>query len=365
MRRLGIFLVAFGAVGAVWLYAVGSDTEADAVGRGAAEGLLVETFVAERAAGYEAVEAHAGRVVARRNSPLGFDLPGRVVAVSVEEGDRVEEGAVLAERERDELAAERTALAAQIEELGARLALAAKTTKRRRELHSGRHLSPEDLDRAVFEEDALEAQLTAARARLQAMDVRLEKTRLRAPYAGRVVARLVDEGTVVAAGQPIVEILEDGALEVRVGVPPDTAARLEEGTRYDVSIGDRSLEGVLRTVLPRVDPATRTRTAIFELDGALPSIASGEIVHLRLPTQVDVEGFWMPLSALTESRRGLWAVYGIDDESGEPRVGRREVALLHAEAERAFVSGTLRNGERIIRAGTHRLVPGQRVRVAP
>lgn len=365
MRRWIIVASIFMLAALAGLYASGSEPVTDAVARERTTGLLVEALVAERSRGYEAIEAHAGRVVARRTSPLGFDMPGRVVSVSVEEGDRVERGEVLAEREREELSAERAGLAAQIEELTARLALAARTTDRRRELHDGKHLAPEDLDRAIYEQQALEAQRQAARARLRAMDTRLEKTLLRAPYAGRVVARHVDEGTVVAAGQSIVEILEDGALEVRVGVPPKAAANLDPGAVYDISIGDHSLQGTLRAVLPRLDPATRTQTAIFALEGAPLGIASGEIAHLTLPVRVDVEGFWLPLTALTESRRGLWSVYGLDEEGGQSRVGRREVALLYAEAERAYVTGTLRDGERIIRAGTHRLVPGQRVRVAP
>ena len=64
--------------------------------------------------------------------------------------------------------------------------------------------------------------------------------------------------------------------------------------------------------------------------------------------------------------RGLWAVYVADAADGETAVlERRELEVLHQEADRVFVRGTLADGERVVVGGRHRLVPGQRVRVAP
>ena len=62
------------------------------------EALLVETILVERAAGYDTRESHAGRVVSRRTSALGFDAPGRVVEVLAQEGDAVDAGQELARR---------------------------------------------------------------------------------------------------------------------------------------------------------------------------------------------------------------------------------------------------------------------------
>lgn len=358
----GAVLVLLAVAGGLWWF--DSNRGAEAVAR-ADEALLVDTIRVERAAGYETKEAHAGRVVSRRTSPLGFDAPGRVDEVLVQEGDAVARDQIVATRETREIQAERRGLAARIDEMSARLSLAGRTTDRRKKLHDGEHVAKEELDRAVFEQQALDAQLEAARAALEALDVRIAKAALRAPYAGRVVARHVDEGTVVAAGEPIVEIIEDGALEVRVGFPPATASSLVDDETYSVEIEDRLVEARLEAVLPRVDPSTRTLTAIFLLEPTTDGIASGEVAHVRIPVRVDVEGFWVPLSAIAESRRGLWAAYGVDDIDGELRVRRREIEVLHTEADRAYVSGTLVNGDRIVRVGTHRLTPGQRVRVSP
>ena len=69
-------------------------------------------------------------------------------------------------------------------------------------------------------------------------------------------------------------------------------------------------------------------------------------------------GFWVPVTALTESDRGLWGVYVVKDES---LVERRIVEIIHSESERAYVRGTLEDDDRIVRTGVQRLVPGQQV----
>ena len=82
-------------------------------------------------------------------------------------------------------------------------------------------------------------------------------------------------------------------------------------------------------------------------------------------------GFWLPLTALTESSRGLWACFVVD-ALGDGRGGsaathtlaRRELEVLHTDGNRVYVRGTLQDGEQVVSEGLQRLVPGQRVRLA-
>ena len=75
----------------------------------------------------------------------------------------------------------------------------------------------------------------------------------------------------------------------------------------------------------------------------------------------DDHGFWLPLTALTESERGLWGVLVVNRSSV---LERRVVEVLHAEADRAYVRGTLQDGDWVVRTGVQRLVPGQQVAAA-
>lgn len=337
--------------------------------------------------GYEVAELHAGRVVSRRTSQLGFDRPGRIAQVAVDEGDTVEAGRLLASLDTTELRAERRRVEAQIGEIEAQLAMARLTTRRRAALRASDHASPEQLDQATYSEQALAARLGAAAAARDAVDASLAMAEIRAPYAGTIVARLADEGSVVTPGTPILRLIEDGALEAHIGLPPEAAAALRAGDTHALDVEGRALPGVLRAVVDSVERDTRTVTAIFRLDASAAAL-DGALARVRLARRLEEPGYWLPLGALAESHRGLWSAYVLvpageagegeaeaadaGEEAGRGETGaageaalraeRRQVEVLHTEAERAFVRGTLRDGDTVVWSGAHRLVPGQLVR---
>lgn len=329
--------------------------------------LPVDVVAVRHVDGYDVRESFVGRVQSRRSSALGFERGGRLERVAFDAGDRVPAGAQLAELDTRALRARRREIAAAIQETRARLALARVTTERRRKLHDAGHLSPQELDEATYAEQALDAQLAAARATLENVDVSLALSVLEAPYAGSITARHVDEGTVVSAGQPILELIEDDALEVRIGVPPQLAGELEPGSRHQVEVEGHQHAATLQSVLATVEPATRTVAAIFRLDDPTLPLRDGALARVALERRVAAEGFWLPLTALAESRRGLWSAYAVvrDPEADATlRADRRQLQVIHPESDRAFVRGTLRDGEQVVATGVHRLVPGMRIRVA-
>ncbi len=312
--------------------------------------------------GYAVHEVHAGRVVPRRTSDLGFERAGRLTEVACDEGARVREGDVLARLDVRELRARRDEALARRRGIESRLALARVTTERRRTLHESGHLADQRLDETVHAQEGLEAELAASDAAIENLDVQLELSILRAPFAGTISQRFADEGAVVSPGEPLLRLLEDGALEVHVGVPPRAAGRLAPGAIHTIEIAGVRVEGRLTSVLPTVEADTRTVRVIFALDAPPSQVRSGALARVALESRVAAEGFWVPLTALSEARRGLWSAYVLVEEGGEHRVERRQLEVVHAAADRAFVRGTLRDGDVIVSDGVHRLVPGQRVR---
>ena len=130
-----------------------------------------------------------------------------------------------------------------------------------------------------------------------------------------------------------------------------------------MEVDGRSYGARLETVIPSVEPDTRTVTAVLRFAEPPPGVENGTLGRLSLSTPREGEGFWLPITALTEGRRGLWSAYVLVDSGDDgSRVERRELQLLHVESDRAFVRGTLRDGERVVATGLQRLVPGQRVR---
>lgn len=332
----------------------------------------VAYLAAEPQDGYTAARVYAGRTLAERASELGFKQPGEISAMLVDVGDDVSAGQLLAQlddasvdAQLRQAQADVALAAANLNAISAETELAEQTEARFRELREAGHASEQVYDEQRLALRAKQAQRNVARASLmkaeasrKAAEITLRETNIYAPFSGRIQTRHVDEGSQINAGAPILRLVESEEIEARVGIPEYVAARLKTGTDYQIRWESTNHKARLKTVLPEIDPATRTLTAVFALSGK--QLPLGAVIELTLETEVPTPGYWLPLTALTESDRGLWGIFVIREDSS---VERRLVEIIHAEANQAFVRGTLNPGERVVRTGVQRIVPGQRVDV--
>jgi RND family efflux transporter MFP subunit len=388
--------------------------------------LPVEILTLEALPAYRVTRVYTGMVVARQTSDLSFERGGKLVELTVDEGDRVSLGAPLATLDTQGLRATQRQLRAQriqaqarlaemragprretieaaqaqVDERQAELALAGLQRRRRQYLLEKGVIAREAFDAADAGVKTWQARLEAAQRRLDellagtrreqiqaqealvaqvdaslaAIEIDLDKSVLKAPFAGTVAKRLADAGMVVNAGQALFRLVEGAHPEVHVGLPPRVAATLTPGSRPSVHIGDDTHQAQVARILPELDAATRTVLAVLTLaapgDRAhLSAVIPGQVARLELQETIDTPGFWLPLTALTKGTRGLWSCFVlVPDTEGDAaglRTEHRLVEILHTENDRVFVRGLLQAGERVVKTGTHRLVAGQRVQVTP
>ncbi len=319
---------------------------------------------------YSTTRVYAGRTVARRASELGFNLGGEVTEIAVDIGDTVLKGDLIGKLDTRRLQAALTQARANVQLATANLQaveaetqLALQTEQRFRRLRESRHISEQRYDEQLLALRAKTAHRNVARANLQSAkaaqlsdEIVIQEAHVYAPFNGTIQARYVDEGSQITPGAPVVRLVETTHSEAHIGVPQTVAPTLSPDARYEILWENEPHAAWLTAVLPEIDPSSRTVTAVFSIDAA--PIPLGAVVELRLLQSVATPGFWVPVTALTESDRGLWGVYVINDRS---RVERRIVEIIHSESERAYVRGTLENDDRIVRTGVQRLVPGQQV----
>jgi len=164
-------------------------------------------------------------------------------------------------------------------------------------------------------------------------------------------------------------------LEAWVGIPTRALGDVRVGSGYEIEVDGDILKAEIASVLPELDPATRTVTVVARITTEKKSkLVPGQTVRLLVPEGRDLRGTWLPTTALMRGVRGLWSCLVVipqpENESeqagGEPGliVERRDVEILHTEEARVLVRGTLREGERVIITGMQRIVPGQRVRIS-
>ncbi|MEZ6093368.1 MAG: HlyD family efflux transporter periplasmic adaptor subunit [Pirellulaceae bacterium] len=355
-----------------------------------------------------------GVIKPKRVSDVGFNRIGALEKVLVERGDLVSRGAVLAQLDVQLLKANRRALEAQhraakaklqellagarsqtIEAARANVAaaeadreLAETSFERMKRLIESGATSRQDFDQTQAQLTSAEESLRAAEqaldellagtrteqldaqqamldelvAAIEQIDVQINESKIVAPFDAIVSDRYHDEGTIVSPGVNVLRLVETGKAEVWFGLPIENGKSLQQGQAMDLSVRGIKRPATFKTLLPELDEATRTQTAIFELehDESLP-IAFGELADLQLLLPIEQDGFWLPTSSLTKGDHGLWSVFAIVGNENEKTLEKRDVEILHVDSDHVFVQGTIKAGELIVRDGVQRLTAGQRV----
>lgn len=307
--------------------------------------------------GYDVERRFVGQIESQQEAVLSFELTGKLMTILVDEGDAVEEGQEIAQLDTDLLLADRNRLLASREALSAQLVFAERQVARNEKLSETGFASAQRLDQAIANRDELQARIAETDAALMTVEIRIRKSRLRAPFAGRVAERVVDGGETLAPGQRVLRLVDDSATKVRVGVPLDT--NLDQLNEAEVLIGTQRFPASLESIRPDIDPVTRTRTAILSVEN-VTGMALGRTATVILKDQIAADGAWVPMDAVKEGRGSVWTVLVVD---GENTVRNAAVEILHAETDQLYVRGSFEAGAQMIETGPQRVTPGQTVRV--
>ncbi len=311
---------------------------------------------------------YIGRVEARRRSELGFELGGELASVMVDEGQSFGRGQVLARLDTARLRARRQELAMQLARARAEAQAANSRYTRNTSLRAStpEAVAEQALDDARYAADAASAQVSAVNAQIAALDVDIRRARIVAPYSGIVEARRMDEGEIAAAGMPVLTVLETAAPEARIGIPAANDTNLSPGSRVLITVDGVPMSARVTSIGVARSSETRTVDLIATLGAPLGTIRDGDLASLEIERQIPGDGFWVPLSALTESRRGLWSVLVVEQRESEasPILVRREVELVGQDQNRAFVRGALQRSDLVVASGLQRLAAGAPVSIS-
>jgi RND family efflux transporter MFP subunit len=197
---------------------------------------------------------------------------GSVTEVLVQEGDRVRRGAVLARIDAREIEAKRTQIEAGVRAADAVYQDAQTQAQRFRALYADSAATRYQLEQVETGLVRADAALGAARASARELDAVGAYAEIRSPFAGVITRRLVDPGTFVAPGAPILEIQDVSRLRVTVSVAPRLAAALTRGMTLQATIEGRAASAVVEGAVPVPAGGIYSVNAIVEnADGRWPA----------------------------------------------------------------------------------------------
>lgn len=291
-------------------------------------------------------------------------------------GDAVKKGMVLA-RIRSGDQAQRVASAkARVAEAKASGLLAQQELQRSRKLFEARVLSGAELDARVAEHDSATASAQAAAAQLAEASIALGDTTLVAPMDGVIVARHVEEGSLINPGTIAFTIADTRTVKAVFGVPQSVVRDLEVGGPVVVALGDgpegEGAERLIDSAIRRIAPAADARGRLFSVEAGIDnqdgSLRPGSVVGVRLPARDASEAsLVVPLGAVVRSPhsdRGF-AVFVVDGDGPRGAARRREVELGDFVGNGVTVLAGLAPGDRVVTAGSSLLSDGGPAVVIP
>ncbi len=309
---------------------------------------VVEVATIERGSVDEGLSL-VGQLEADESVMLRPETDGVVATVGFREGQHVEQGAVLF-RLRD---AEQRA---RLREAEAQVIVTKQAWQRASALAGERILSAAEADQALANRDA-------ARARLDLARVQLDRMTIRAPFAGMLGRRLVSPGDRVTESTALVQLDAVSSLKVAIPVPEQIVDRVKIGMPFTLSVapfpGER-FPGTVFFAAPSLDPTNRQ----LLLQGRVPNpdrrLRPGFFATVQLETARADDVPVAPESAVVYDPQGTF-VWRVGVEGAVERVP--VVVGLRREGLVEIRSG-LEVGDRVVSAGTNKVVAGRPVRIA-
>ena len=283
---------------------------------------------------------------ARSSATLVAAAPGQLKAVRAEEGDWVRKGDLLAQIDDTaaRLAVERAEVAAHLAE---------------REAERGRQLSERGF-LSGKETDDLEWRQRNAKVALDEARYNLTQTRLTAPFAGRVTARMVNPGETVTPGRDCFRVEDFDPLLARLYFPERELARVQPGQEALLTLDalpGRTFGARVSLVNPVVDRANGTFKVTLEVRDPRGLLRPGNFARVRLRTGRYADVLVVPQRAMVSEDGESFAFVARGDT-----VARVPVRLGAISGDTAQVLAGLAAGDRVVTVGQGGLKQGARIK---
>ncbi len=307
---------------------------------------------------------HTPAIIQSKNrAELAFQVPGRVDKVNVRVGDQVDDNAVLALLNDDTFRLALAQTRAELTQANAAYVEAQAEFERDADLIKDGAISETEYERSRARLDTARGSVNVLTAAVGIAQENLDRTQLRAPYAGEITFRQIEPAQQVPVGQTVLGIQIDSVLEATMTVPEDWINRLSMGSQHNVTL--RTLPGVVVegriTEIGRDARANNAYPITLELDNPPETVRSGMSAEVTLigSSNSNGESVVIPVTAFASGVDQNNYVFVYDSKASVVR--QRVVELGDIVAEGIVVTSGLQIGDRIAAKGVTFLNDGQAV----
>ena len=204
-----------------------------------------------------------GQLTPRRFTTLAAEVPAKVDKVAVREGERFKEGQLL-------VGLDCSVQRAQLDRARAVLASAEK-------VHAAQKRLVELKSSGALEAEAAAMKAAEARGDVAVLNATVSKCSITAPFPGRVVEQKIRDQQFVQPGNPMLDILDDGAFELEFIMPSRALAGLKVGQPFQILVEEmgRPYPARIARIGAKVDAVSQSIKVVGEIDGKFPELIAG------------------------------------------------------------------------------------------
>ena len=305
-----------------------------------------------------------GTVEAPKSSQVASEVEGAVAKLHAREGQFVKRGAPLVSLKAEHLEFELQAAEASHREAEARYALAERNLDRSQDLFEGEVLSRQQLDDSRYELEAWRAKIDQLAAEIRRIELDIDRSVVKAPFAGIVAAELTEVGQWVGKGTTVMELFSPYELEVRVEVPERHFADFKKGIPVSVTfdaIPGYEIAGTVLSLVPRASAQARTFPLRIRIQNEDGRIGAGMIASVSLGAGESRRATIVPKDALI-TRGAKRFVYVVESDHV---VKMLPVTIGLGVENWVEVHGPVTPEAKVITRGNERIRPGQHVIAEP
>ena len=311
----------------------------------AAPGIPADAYVVAPGEVKQLIEI-TGTLAANQDVIISSELTKKVVNVPVKEGHFVSKGTLLFQLDDADLQA-------QLERLRQQEKLAALNDARLKDLIAHDAASQQDYDQAA-------TNLAVLKAEIRQLQTTIDKTRIRAPFQGRLGIIRTYPGALVSPNTPLTTIVDDTQIKLEFSIPEKYANLVIPGSRQVFTVeGDSTRYNA--TVISKesfVDRATRTLLVRAIAANPQSKLVVGQSGRLAIALRTSDNALQIPSQSLMPSSQG-YSVYLLRNGKAQAT----PVVVGQRDAEHVQITSGIQIGDTVIMSNQLRLTPGADVRI--
>lgn len=304
----------------------------------------------------------SGTLTPKEQATVRAEVGGSVLSVTVEQGQPVRKGQLLARIEARTASEAVTSAESSVRSQEQALDLARRELARAEKLVGAGAVAERAVEAARNEVVRLESEVASARSRLSTARKTLGDATVTAPITGVVSERTVNEGDVVAPGTALYTIVVPSSIQLEASVPSAALGAVKLGADVSFEVRgypDQTFTGKIERISPTADPTTRQVPVWVTVDNRSGRLVSGLFADGRV-TQEARRGLVVPTSVISDldSQPRVLRIRDGKVEQVSVRLG-----LIDRQNERAEIAEGLSEGDLLLTGVAQGVTPGTQVKV--